>query len=253
MFSKILKKQQKPEAKIQLVCLHHAVGSAAMYLNWQSKLPEYVEVSAVQLPGRGNLLNLTSFDDIKAAAADVVTLLENEVEKPYVIFGHSLGALLGFEVIRHLQQNHQKKLLAFVASGLSAPHIFTPKIRRDLMNDKELIDLLAAYDKDRVKQDQAYFELLRLILPTARNDFKMHDNYRFQKQPDILSCPIIAIAGKQDNEHSIDNILLWRELTNADFSSKIFPGGHMFLFDELDDFLDWFGNELNLIVAKNKL
>lgn len=248
----LLRKKQNPNAVLRVVCLHHAAGSVPLYLNWQDYLPDFIELYALQLPGRGSSLREPVIKDIDKAVNEIAQLIHNEIAEPYVLFGHSLGTLLGFETIRYLDKNNMKLPAHFFASGLGAPHVLSCKHRRDLMSEKELLAVLASYDKDRVVQSDAYYDLLKLILPAAFADFKMHDTYVHQ-QGNFLPCPITAIAGTHDEDHQPQTIEAWRQLTAKEYLIKFFEGGHMYFMDHPTPFLDWFSEQLQIISQKNAL
>jgi surfactin synthase thioesterase subunit len=235
---KIYTKISRPNAKLKLVCLHHVGGSAPMYLNWSHAIPENIELSSIQLPGRGDLFKHEIIDNIAIASQEVATLLNTEIHLPYILFGHSLGALLAYETICYLQKNKMPLPIHFIASGLSAPHKLKSLVRRHLLSNEELIQLLASYDKGRVEQSKVYFDLLELLLPAVRGDFKMHDDYSYQ-QSELMTCPVTAVAGDQDGFHVEENIRGWSELTTNKFTYTLLPGGHMYLFDDQKVFLEW--------------
>lgn len=239
-----LLKKQNPQAHLQVICLHHAAGSAAMYLNWQAYLPDFIELCAIQLPGRAQSFREPLIDDINHAAEEIATLIDREITKPYILFGHSLGALLGFESIRYLDEKNMKIPIHFFASGLGAPHVLSPSSRRDLLSDQEMLQLLASYDEGRIALDKNYYDLLRLILPAAFADFKIHDTY-IHKPGNLLPCPITAIAGDHDEIHSEKAIRAWCELTTKECNIKLFSGGHMYFMDHPKEFLSWFSEQLN--------
>lgn len=239
-------KLRNPLARLRLVCLHHAAGCASMYLNWVSALPPSIELSVIELPGRGETLEETAFEDTHAAAEAVAQILEEDLQTPYVLFGHNLGALIGFEAIRLLEKKGKSVPKHFFPSGLGAPHKIISQ-RRNLLSNEELIHLVASYDQDRSDQRKLYYQMLETMLPTLRADFKMHDEYEFIPG-ELLSCPITACSGIEDEGHPQSAVQAWQDLTKISFSCEFFPGGAMYLFNDRPTFLHWLSEQLHFLI-----
>lgn len=240
-------KLRNPLARLRLVCLHHAAGCASMYLNWVSALPPSIELSVIELPGRGETLEEAAFDNIHAAAFAVAHSLDTESKTPYVLFGHNLGALIGFEAIRLLQNEGKSVPKHFFASGVSAPHKIEASHQRNLLSNAELIHLVASYDEDRSEQRKLYYQMLETMLPTLRADFKMHDEYEFTPGQ-LLSCPITACSGIEDKDHPPAAVQSWQDMTETTFSAEFFPGGAMYLFNNRPTFLHWLSEQLHFLI-----
>ncbi|MFI4954728.1 MAG: thioesterase II family protein [Gammaproteobacteria bacterium] len=243
-------RQHNPDAKYQLFCLGHAGGSAGYYMTWQKLLPKFIEPVILQLPGRGETWKQPPFTTWPEVLAGVMTAIEAvRDQRPVAIFGHSLGALIGFEVARELQLRGQTPA-HLIVSGMSAPqHYHVPKLRYTLP-DEELINYVDNLDANTPKDD-AYYDYVRFFLPTIRADFQLVDTYQYKPDP-LLDCPISTIGGQDDCLYPPESLISWQEVTKAQHDLKIFPGGHMFLAPERTQVLEYISSTLGRIAINLK-
>jgi surfactin synthase thioesterase subunit len=209
-----------PNAERRMFCFPFAGGSAAFYYEWGPAFGPSTEVVPVQLPGRGRLAGLPHARDIRPlayAAADAIAT----TDLPVVLFGHSMGAIVAFEVARLLPDVRH-----LIVTGRPAPHIPRPTTPVSSLSRAELVSLLRDYGAtpDEVLADP---ELLDLVLPTIRADFAMIERYRYVPSPP-LTCPLTAVGGLSDPGVSPDDITAWDGYTTAPFTTHFLPGGHFF-------------------------
>jgi len=148
---------------------------------------------------------------------------------PFAFFGHSLGALIAFELARELARRNERGPVRMFASARRAPHL--PHSGRLVHNlpASELIRELKTYKgtPDAVLDDP---DLLAMLLPTTRADFALHETYTYASGP-LLVCPISALGGLEDDHVAPHELEAWRKETHGDFSIRMFPGGHFYLRD----------------------
>ena len=220
----IVRNKPKPDAKIRLFCFPHAGGSAAMFFAWSGLLPETIEVIGLQLPGRRQRVREVPFTRmgplIKAAAEAVTPFLD----RPYAIFGQSVGALMGFELGRALDHRGIPPAHLFV-SACSAPHLHAPDPIHALP-EPEFIAAIQHFN-GTPKEILAHEELMRQLLPTLRADLAVSETYHYEEG--LLPCPITAFGGREDQIVPAENIAGWGLHTKADFTQVMFPGGHFYL------------------------
>ncbi len=175
----------------------------------------------------------------------IATSLRPYLDKPFVCFGHSMGALLSFELARFLRHDPHCQLLHLFVSGRRAPHIPDPNPLIHSLSDLELRETLRRFNGTpaAVLDNE---ELMQLLLPILRADFKALETYHYTPS-DSLKCPITALGGLHDPEVSVDNLEAWREHTTAPFSMHLFPGDHFFVHTEQTLLLQFIGCELQSI------
>ncbi len=155
---------------------------------------------------------------------------------PFAFFGHSLGALVAYEVAQALQQDKRPSPYTLFVSGRSAPHlpVLSEKIAH-LTDDDFVVALQARYGAiPTVIRDNP--KLLQIFLPTMRADFTLVETHCYQ-QTDKLTCPIVAFGGADDYVTE-ERLVAWGELTSADLHHHIFPGGHFYLEEQRTALLD---------------
>jgi medium-chain acyl-[acyl-carrier-protein] hydrolase len=235
------------DPKIQLFCFPCAGAGATAFREWPSLLPSYVEHCAVQLPGRESRIRERPFTRMPALADAVADALMPECAMPFVLFGHSLGALLSFEVARRLRDWKGLTPKLLVCSSSPAPHLVQKK-RDDDLSDAELVSTL----KTMRGVPPAVFdhpELLRILLPIIRADFEVVNNYRYEAG-DPVECPILSVCGSEDEEVQVAEQHAWRAHTTKRLSSFVFPGGHFYLYDKRQALIDLLRAEIqNLSMA----
>ncbi|MCL5670566.1 MAG: alpha/beta fold hydrolase, partial [Acidobacteria bacterium] len=190
-------------------------------------LPADVEVCPVQFPGRGTRLMETPFAQIWPPVQALAQALAPLLDKPFAFFGHSLGALFGFELARQLRrQSGVQPVRLFVSADL-APQI--PHRGRPIhaLPEGEFLDELRRLNgiPQKVLED---VELMQIMLPVLRADFAVYETYAYSAEPP-LNCPISTFGGLQDDRVSRGDLEAWRDQTSVSFSLRMFPGDHFFL------------------------
>ena len=211
---------------MRLFCLPYAGASAALFSRWRRQLPG-LELRPVELPGRGRRFAEPLQDDMPSLARQLARELRAEAQDPYALFGHSLGALLAFEVAHALRELRCPAPQALFASGTAAPGRRDDRELAGEKSDAELIDHLRRLD-GTAEAVLAEPELMRLTLPLLRTDFRMCGRYRHRPRP-ALACPIHVLAGRGDTA-TIEQLLAWGEESGPGFTLSLFDGGHFFLF-----------------------
>jgi medium-chain acyl-[acyl-carrier-protein] hydrolase len=219
--------QSAPHASARLFCLPYAGGSAAVYRSLGELLPSHVEVCPIELPGRATRAREQPFTHAPLLAVAIAQALRPLLDRPYAIFGYSLGALLAFEVVRQLRREQRTLPVHLLVAARHAPHVLSPHPARHMRSDAELVDEL---DKmggtpKEVLDDQ---DLLQFLLPYLRADFTLDDTYEY-KQESPLPCPLTALGGLVDPGVPRDSLEAWRVHTSEACRVYLYPGGHFFI------------------------
>ncbi|MEU0130855.1 alpha/beta fold hydrolase [Streptomyces sp. NPDC006289] len=218
-------------AAVQLICLPHAGGSAPFYRPVAQALSPRVEVLAVQYPGRQDRRQEPLIDDLGTLADQVCEAVLASVDRPFALFGHSMGATLAFEVASRLERERRVPLRVF-ASGRRAPSRHRDE-QVHLRDDDGLVQELRGLSGT----DQQVFgdeELLRMVLPAIRNDYRAAERYRYAPGP-RLRCPVTALVGDNDPKATLEEVDAWRDHTDGPFELKTYAGGHFYLLEHAAD------------------
>jgi medium-chain acyl-[acyl-carrier-protein] hydrolase len=243
----ITRASRKSHARLRLFCFPYAGGGASFFRFWSSLLPDLVEVCPVNLPGRELRIKETAFAELSGLVTACAEALAPYFDKPFVFFGHSMGALVSFELARHLRREGGPQPLQLLVAGRRAPQ--RPRTTRPLheLPDKLFTQALRQLNgtPDKVLNST---ELMKLMLPTIRADFKLCESYVYLPEPP-LDYRISAYGGLQDQSVTREGLEAWREQTNTSFSLSMLKGDHFFLHLYRDVLLRDLSKELSALIT----
>ena len=235
-------RKPSPKARLRVFCFPYAGGGVSIFRAWSDSLPADVEVCPVQLPGRGTRLMEPPFTRLPPLIQALAQALFPLLDKPFAFFGHSLGALVSFELARHLRRQYAAQPVRLFISADRAPQIPNrdPAIH-SLPEGEFLVEMCRLNGTPReVLEDE---ELRQIMLPLLRADFAVYETYGYSTEPP-LNCPISAFGGLQDHRVSRGDLEAWRDQTSVSFSLRMFPGDHFFLNTTLPVLLRVLSQEL---------
>lgn len=231
-----------PDGARQLVCFPHAGGAASYFFAASRALASAgapVQVLAAQYPGRHDRRHEPAFESVEdladAVTAALVTGGRLHPDRPPALFGHSMGAVIAFEVARRLERD-----AGLVASGLFVSGRRAPSTRRTervhLLDDRGLVDELRRLSgtQGSLLDDD---EVVAMILPAVRGDYRAVETYRADPGARV-NAPVTALVGTDDPLTTIQEAAAWREHTTAGFHLRVLPGGHFYLDSQLPAVLD---------------
>lgn len=222
-----------------------------MFRTWSNELPSEIEVCAVQLPGRENRLNEPLRTQLSPVVQTLAQALLPHMNKPFAFFGHSMGALMSFELARQLQKQNSPVPVHLFVSGREAPQILDTKPPIHNLPLPAFVEKLRDYNgtPEVVLQDP---ELMQLLVPVLRADFAIVETYEYSnKEP--LNCPISAFGGLEDSLVKHENLPDWRNQTSNSFQLRMLKGNHFFLHTERSLLLKYISQDLSNCVAKTAL
>ncbi|MEU1621687.1 alpha/beta fold hydrolase [Streptomyces sp. NPDC005722] len=208
----------------KLYCFAHGGGSAAEYVRWARTLTG-AELHAVQLPGRGSRFGeppLTSMETLVEALAGQV-----EFGAPYTFFGHSLGALVAYELTCALREAGHRPPERLVLSGFPAPHLPRTSRGLHLLPDDELLAEVSRLHGGIPREVLDEPEMRALVAVPLRADYTVVETYRWRDRPP-LDVPVTVFGGRDDRVGE-EQLAAWQELTTAPVDVRTFPGGHFYL------------------------
>jgi medium-chain acyl-[acyl-carrier-protein] hydrolase len=240
--------QASVKPRLRLFCLPYAGGGAATYARWSELLPAAVELCRVQLPGRENRWREAPFTQLTLLVETLAVAIRSYLDMPFAFFGHSLGALISFELARQVRRQFDLNPLQLFVSGRWAPHLPNPDPPLYQQPTAQFIDTLRQrYNNipDVVANDP---ELMDIFLPLLRADVTMLDTYVYVADRP-LDYPIAAYGGSLDQRVTPVALEAWRRHTTRSFHWQLFPGAHFYLQAERAPLLQAMSQELTILLS----
>lgn len=225
-----------PKDSPALVCFPHAGGSATYFFPMSAALTPAFEVVAIQYPGRQDRRHDNCIDDITVLARQIrLALADAELDgpgerhRPLAFFGHSMGALVAFELARLMERDGEVGPHVLFASGRRAPSGLRDNAVR-VNDDAALVGELRALGGTNagLLADQ---EVVDLVLPALRSDYRAVASYRAGADAKIAAA-VVALVGDDDPRTTPEDAAVWRRHTTGEFELYVLPGGHFYLEDQ---------------------
>ncbi len=231
-----------PKARMRLFCFAYAGGAASMYSSWPGGLPSEIELCAIQLPGRHERLHEPLLQSVEEIVAALVPVLLPYLDRPFATFGHCLGAIVMFEVLRELAAKHGIQPAHVFTSGAPSPpqYLLSPSLTARSNADFAALLGFIGFGSAGLLNDE---DAERHLMPAVKGDFDVAARYRYIAA-EQLTAPITAFAGREDSFAPPDSMDAWRSQTSSWFSKIVFPGEHYFIVPELASLLRIIGEEL---------
>lgn len=216
-------------ASLRLYCFPYAGAGHTVFQHWRTLLRKDVDLALVKLPGRGARLNEPQASSIETLVQSLAQAVAREDSCPYAFFGHSMGALLAFETARRLAVEFGASPAALFVSGRTAPlaHALRPRVAG--LPDAAFAQHIRSMN-GMPQEILECPEWLDFFLPIIRSDFGLCERYRY-RPASPLSCPITVFAGEDDAHVPLSQLDGWSQESTDHCHTRIFPGGHFFLFE----------------------
>jgi medium-chain acyl-[acyl-carrier-protein] hydrolase len=188
------------------------------------------------LPGRGGRFAEKPFTSLHCLVDRLGENIHDKLHLPFAFYGHSMGALIAFELARELRRRDNVEPAQLFVSGRCAPHVIRSGPPKFNLADQQFVAEIR-------KLNGTPLELLEnpqvadLFVPVLRADFQMVETYKCEPERP-LSCPILAYGGFDDKNVSLEELQAWKEFTTGTFISRLFPGDHFFIHSAKDEFLE---------------
>jgi medium-chain acyl-[acyl-carrier-protein] hydrolase len=216
-----------PGARLRLFCFPYAGGGSMIFRNWAAGLPSTVEVAALRLPGREGRLSEKPFTSLASLVRTINEVLEPYLDKPFAFFGHSMGAVIGYELARLLQTERGLEPSHLFVSGRRAPQYPDDNRHTSALPEKEFVEELKRLN-GTPREVLDHPELMEMMIPVLRADFSVCQGYEYTPGPP-LNCPITAYGGLNDTDVTRETLEGWREHTTSTFTLRMLEGDHFFL------------------------
>ncbi|MBL4671763.1 MAG: thioesterase [Arenicella sp.] len=220
----------KPQisARLRLFLFPYAGGSASTYTHWAKLFDDNlnIELVLVQLPGRGSRMTEPLHQTMQSMVSELVEHASYITSRPYILFGHSLGGKIAYELACKLRTLGLPSAKYLIASASGAPHLpYRTAPIHNLPHD----DFISELEKlnGTPQEILSNSELLEFLIPLLRADFKVAAEYQAEVTP--LACPIMVLGGTDDVEIGLDKLNAWADLSEAKMTLQFIPGGHFFI------------------------
>lgn len=220
-------RKPKPDAAFRLFCFPYAGGSAASYAAWDDLLPDSIELVAIQPPGRANRMDEDLLTSVGQMAQHVAEAIPPLLDRPYMIYGHSLGSAVSFELLHALKERELPLPFKHICGARRAPQN-APRIPpiHDYPLEKFKTELRESYGTPEIVLNSA--ELMEIFAPILRTDFKAA--YTYLRKPAFkFDVDVAVFGGARDDKVLMEDMAGWQEHFVKPVDFKVFEGGHMFL------------------------
>ncbi len=219
------------QARLRLFCFPYAGGRASIFRPWTDGLPAEIEVCSIQLPGREERLRELPYKRLGPLVEDLVVALVPYLDRPFAFYGHSMGALVSFEVARLLHKEYDRHPVALYLAAFRAPQLPNPNIKiHHLPTEVFKVVLRADGIPETILQND---ELMQLMLPTLRADYEVCDTYEYHEET-ALPCPFFLYCGQEDVRIRESDMLPWPVHTSGESRLTLVPGSHLFIHSSQD-------------------
>lgn len=236
----------------RLICLPYAGGGPHIFQPWITSLKSRVELICPVLPGRGARIFETPLTSVEAVVDWLRRELEIELRGPVGIWGHSMGALLGYELCRSLVADGLPTPKHLFVSGRLPPHRPRRRDRYHLSADAELIARLTELGGTPAEVLGDH-DLMSLLLPMVRADVTICETYEWRTDERPLDLPVTVIGGDADPEVPSADLSAWQDCTCGPVRNLDMRGGHFFLYENVDGLSALFADTLGAAQPRSAL
>jgi len=190
-----------------LICIPFAGGSIYSFKDFHSTSDDLIRIIPVELPGRGKRVNEHLLTNIHQIVDDLFIQIEDKLDEPYAIYGHSLGSLLGYLLVKLVLEKKRSPPVHLFCSGRGGPSLS--------MDDERLVDLPDKVFRDKLRElggspDEIFQneEMIAFFEPILRADFRAHEDYEYiDTKP--FDVPITVMVGREDRI-TLEDVELWQ-------------------------------------------
>lgn len=227
-----------------LFCFPFGGAGASVFRDWHTLLPPSVRPIPIHLPGREDRWAESPYTECLALVSALTSILRPVLRPPFALFGHSMGAIIAFELARALRRDGGEDPVRLFVSGSRAPHLPDPDPPMSSRADPEFVTELTRLNgvpADVLRNP----EFIQMIIPLLRADFRLCDTYRYESQ-ELLHCPIAAFGGLDDRKVTREQVSAWAQHTRGGFVARMLPGDHFFVRSSQAELLRAIADDLRL-------
>ena len=221
---------------MKLFCLPYAGGSSIIYYPWRKYADKSIFIEPIELKSRGIRKSEEFYKNFDEAVCDIFEKVKDKIDGGYAIYGHSMGAILAYELYCKICKENLPKPSHMFFSGCKPPKDIENRIKICDMSDEDILKNVISFGgiSDELIKDK---RMLKLFLPIIKNDFKILESYKSNGIRQKIDCDISVLNGKEDNI-SLEEISKWNEYGNKSFNVYQFQGGHFFIKNNTKDIVE---------------
>lgn len=242
----VVRMKPRSRARRRLLCVPYAGVGPSAYRQWGEALPADIEVGVVHLPGREGRLREAPFTRIEPLIDAATEALRPYLDLPFAMFGHSMGALVAFELARRFRDDRGITPTHLFVSGRRAPQLPARHPAITHLPDDEFVKEIRRRYNGIPDEVLRHPDLLALLLPGLRADLSVIEAYA-HRPGSPLGCPIAAFGGLADPEATEAELVGWRQQTTGALSVRMFPGGHFFVQSAHEELMRILTDELMVV------
>lgn len=223
--------------RIKIFFLPYAGGSSTSYLSWRIFLRPEFEFVPIELSGRGRRFGQPFYNSILEATDDIYKIISNDLNTPYAIYGHSMGTILAYELVRKIRDFGRNEPLHIFFSGRYPPYVDANEESISHLPEDIFLEKVFAYGgmKREILENK---ELIDIFLPILKADHRLIEEYDKNREMLKLNCDITVLNGKDDTTVKADDLKKWSECTDKKCTFFEFEGKHFFINDYKKEIMD---------------
>jgi medium-chain acyl-[acyl-carrier-protein] hydrolase len=229
----------KPEPSLRLFCFGYAGSGASVYFPWIKEFQwSRVEIRPIQLPGRENRLNEAPCNTIAEIIGRLLPEIAPFLNCPFVLFGHSLGSIIAFELARGLRKAGLRQPSTLIVSSGQPPHLPRLELPLHALEHDAFIAAVSERYRGIPPELLQIPELLEIFLPILRADLKLLETYTYTPES-ALAVNLVALGGDSDDLLEPSVLERWKDQGMGRFSTALFPGGHFYLRESRSQLIEY--------------
>jgi len=235
-----------PDNETTLICFPYAGGNTHGFASWEKVLPQGWNLLSIQYPGRLSLMGLPPEKKVNSLVQKIYENVRPYLEnKKIIFFGHSLGALVSFELSKLMERKGHDPITALFVSACVSPDLVGKEEGIHHLSDDDFLKIISKYGgtPNELLRDK---ELMNFFVPVLKSDFCMYETYE-DKHDESVQCPLIAIGSHQDTYAPVKEMRNWKNYTSHDHKLIPVQGDHFYIHDQHSNFAELFQISLGQI------
>lgn len=234
--------------KIKVYFLPYAGGSASTYLSWKKHIDSNIEMKPIELAGHGKRISEPLYKSIDEAVIDIYSRISHELDEgPYAFYGHSMGTILAYELIRKIRLNNKKEPIHVFFSGRFPPYVEDTYKMGDSYSDEQIFEKLIDVIGTKIQINNNK-EIRDFLFPILLGDYNIVQKYDYNQEIVNLNCGISILNGNQDSYFPHENLPLWSKCTSKECNFYEFEGDHFFINQHKKEVSDIINKTLQQLV-----